>query len=180
MTFVLLPGERSTPRNLDAILVEYRRELNEDLAKAREAAEAASAPLEGFDPLPTESNPDLAKISLVLRHVDRRTYLKTMTALEVLEADDGDGAEKLDRLLSQTSLVEEFVAQAVAEVRGLVDTNGSPVVVAASGSEPLDVQALAILDAAGLTAHVFTAAKRFQLLTGEKKRLCGAPPPTTP
>lgn len=179
--WVLMPGARSAPRNLNAMLREYRDALNEDVARAREQAEAAGAPLEGLDPLPPfEPDPELEGLEVVFRHVSRRDFLQVAALLEEAgQAAAGETLqEQVERLLSHTHTVERFLSLAIAEVRGVVDEAG-PVTIAAEGDAPLGEHELEVLQAAGLTTPLFSVAKRFQMLTGEKKRLFGLPRPTT-
>ena len=172
----LVPGERSSPRNLDRMLREYRDEIAAQIETLRARAEDAGAPVDGLDPLlPYEDDDDLASVEVVFRAVARREYLALINRLDELAKSSADESEKL---LVNDELERSFVARAVAEVRGLAGDAG-PVVVEAAGDLPLDDESLEVLHAAGVLPQLFTAAKRFQLLTGKKKRLCGLSPPTT-
>lgn len=179
--WTLLPGERSDPRNLDEMLREYHELVAEMTKRMREEAEAAGNPTDGLEDLgPYVSDPDAAGVEVELRAVDRKLFRRVTAKLDAIKTAGKSEDEVLAALDKVDDLKRQLVAHAVATVRGLRGMSG-PVALEASGEEPLSEAQLDVLDAAGLMDALFIVAKRFQLLTGEKKRLYGvrAPRPTS-
>ncbi len=150
----------------------------------RDLVAMAAALIEEVRTDETDADDDVEAHFAGVRVRMRGIGLEEMTAFEavlsvnhVADIDVSEGAEGIRaRRMAIVAAKRAFVAAAFAEVVGLEDVDGTPIVVG-NGKDGLTDEDLDVLDAADLIDELAAVARHWARLPSAKKKRCGSPQP---